>query len=482
MKNLRYIIFGLLLATSASSCKKYLTVNPKTELRKDLMFSTESGFKDALTGVYIQMKNDAGYGKALTMTTMEHLISSWDVESNSMEDKLGKFNYSDANVDNAMGNIFAQQYKVIASINAILENIDKQKQVFKTQEMYQIIKGECLALRAYCHLDLLRLFGPVPGVSGSGSMLPYVTTLSSKPNGAVSYEVYKNALLNDLSEAEALQKDIDPFIKYSIDNFRANNVFTPEDNYISYRYLRMNYYAVKALQARAYLWFQDNGKAYECARVVIDAKNTNGSDKFRLGKAGDMAAGDYVLTCEHIFGLYDFALFAKYNTTFDNARLKKGTSEVVIKGQLYGNTGTDIREANLWKVVPVGQPGSYILKKYLVTDTASKLSVDYKQIPLLRASEMYLIAMETGPVSQTQLLWNTFRSARGLQPASMPASPDLLKNELIKEYRKEFYAEGQAFYAYKRINAAKALVLFSPSGVIVNYTPPIPRTESSLNN
>ncbi len=34
---------------------------------------------------------------------------------------------------------------------------------FLTSDMHDLIKGEALAMRAFCHLDILRLFGPIPG-------------------------------------------------------------------------------------------------------------------------------------------------------------------------------------------------------------------------------------------------------------------------------------------------------------------------------
>ena len=39
---------------------------------------------------------------------------------------------------------------------------------------------------------------------------------------------------------------------------------------IFYRQYRMNYYAVKALMARAYMWKEDYSKAKECAIEVIE--------------------------------------------------------------------------------------------------------------------------------------------------------------------------------------------------------------------
>ncbi|WP_316817129.1 RagB/SusD family nutrient uptake outer membrane protein [Pedobacter nyackensis] len=483
--NIKYIVLVLLIALTGTSCQKFLDVKPRTEMPQDVLFSTESGFKDALTGVYIQLKSDAGYGKALTMTTLEQLISSWDVTANSTEQRLGLYNFADAGVQQSLANVFGQQYKVIASINAILGHIDAKKSVFKPG-MYEMIKGECLALRAYCHFDVLRLFGPVPTATSIGNQLPYVTVLSNTPNAPVSFETFKTAMLKDLAEAEALQRDVDPFTKYSMDDFKLPSqvaVFKPEDDFISYRYLRMNYYAVKALQARAYLWFNDKAKAYESAKFLIDVKNINGTQKFRLGNSSDMTNKDYVLTAEHIFGLYDFDLYTKYGNTFGNGTLKKGTAEATIKNQLYGNSGTDIREANLWELITLSNNAKcYVLKKYQVEQNPSRLAADFKQIPMLRISEMYMIAIESAPLGEAQNLWAAYRNSRNISVTTLPADPVQLQMELLKEYRKEFYAEGQAFYAYKRVNALKGSVLFTPSNATVNYLLPLPKTESSTAN
>ena len=37
------------------SCNKWFDVQPKTESESAVVFETEAGFKDALTGVYINM-------------------------------------------------------------------------------------------------------------------------------------------------------------------------------------------------------------------------------------------------------------------------------------------------------------------------------------------------------------------------------------------------------------------------------------------
>ncbi|UKJ08564.1 RagB/SusD family nutrient uptake outer membrane protein [Solitalea lacus] len=471
MKKIKYITLALLGVLSVSSCKDYLTVDPQTMVDQQKLYTTETGFKDALTGIYLQMKSSQLYGEAMTMTTMEHLVSSWDVDVNTTSEKLNFFNYTDAGVANTFESIFGAEYKAIANINAILDHIDEKKDVFKPG-MYETIKSECLALRAYCHLDILRLFGPIPSNTTEGNMLPYVTSLTHTPNAGVSFSIYQQALLKDLDEAAALAQKVDPILNFSLaqlSNPGPANAFYPSDNYLAYRYLRMNYYAIKALQARAYLWFGNNEKAYECARVVIDAKNNDGSLKFRLGTSADFANSDYVLTCEQIFGVFDNGLFKRNDAIL--ATLRKGASSTTINTQLYGSTGKDIREVNgLWKTVTA----KYALNKYKMNTETSTL----KQIPLLRLSEMYLIAVETAPAGEAQQFWDKFRTARNLGAFTLPTDAAQIRDQVIKEYRKEFYGEGQAFFAYKRVNAAKSLITFAPATATVNYLLPMPKTET----
>ncbi|SMC70432.1 RagB/SusD family nutrient uptake outer membrane protein [Pedobacter nyackensis] len=482
MKKLSFIILALLSVLSIISCKKFLTVTPKTEMPKDLLLSSESGFKDALTGVYIQMREGSAYGGNMTQTSIESLISSWDVTTGTVEQKLGLFNFTDSDVDATFGAIYAQEYKIIASVNAILEQIDAKKDLFAKPEMYQTIKSECLAIRAYCHMDVLRLFGPVPSAPGNGNMLPYVTTLSTSPNPRIPFNEFQTALFKDLEEAEALVKDIDPITKYSLSQLRnpgTQSGFNPEDTYLAFRYLRMNYYAIKALQARAYLWFNIKHKAFECAKLVIDAKNVDGTTKFRLGSSADFSVKDFVLTNEHMFGLYDFEMFNKYTSRYSSGTLKKGTAATTINTQLYGNTGTDIRETGLWELGTLANGSKiYIIKKYQAIDSKlTTITTDFKQIPMLRLSEMYLIAAESAPFNAGLAYFSLFRESRNIKQLAIPANEIALQAEIIKEYRKEFYAEGQSFFAYKRLNVQKPVFLFAPSAAIINYLLPLPARE-----
>jgi hypothetical protein len=490
MKKIKYIVFGLFSLFATTSCDKYLTVNPKTQMTQEVLFSAQDGFKDALTGAYIQFKSNTTYGQNLTMSTLEYLISNWDVTANTNEQKLGLFNFTDAGVDATMTAIYSQQYKVIASVNAILAQIDVNKAVLTTPGMYELIKGECLALRAYCQFDIMRIWGPIPTSVPTGNIMPpYVTTLSKIPNPLISYTQYQAQLLQDLTEAENLLKPIDPILNYSLlDLGRPGSItlttFNPSDTYFAYRYLRMNYYALKGLQARANLWFGKTKDAYDAAKVIIAAVNPDGTAKFRLGIASDMTAGNYSLTPEHIFGIYDFGLNAKYTSVFGNGSLKKGTTATTVTSQLYGSTGTDIREVSLWVLITQpNQAKTYICQKYNVPATAGTGFADNNRIPLLRLSEMYFIAIETttDPV-EAQTLWAAFRTARNITISTLPTDPIQIQTAMMTEYRKEFVAEGQAFFTYKRLNAPKPNVLWVPTAATPNYIFPMPKTELLSTN
>src|SRR5699024_974535 len=106
-------------------------------------------------------------------------------------------------------------YGIVASINAILNNVEENKHVFRTPGMYELVKGECLALRAYLHLDIMRLFGPQPSNPTDGNELAYVTEFSKSMNKRIDFDSYKSLLFKDIQEASNLLAEIDPITEYS---------------------------------------------------------------------------------------------------------------------------------------------------------------------------------------------------------------------------------------------------------------------------
>ncbi len=475
---LKNIIYTILLCGTLSSCNDWLTVYPQTEMPATVQFSSEQGYEDALAGVYTLMKSSSLYGANLSFSNIEYMAALWDITSGTAGYYLALHQFTNTLAKAITDDIYDKQYNVIVNINSILENLNDSS-IFKTPGMYRMIKGECLALRAFIHFDLMRMYGPQPATTNVGEIktLSYVTRVSKEINLPITYEEYKQNVLNDLSDAETLLAGVDPILKYSVSVLKVPTAATwiPESDFYIHRIIRMNYYGVKALQARVNLWYGNSTEAYNSAMTVINATNPDGSKKFTLGSSADMANKYYNLPSEHIFCMYDYSLYSKYSTNFTSGTLKKGSSTTNIKTTMFGNTGTDIRELNLWELITLANTSTcYILKKYLVPETPSSLTYDFRQIPLLRLSEMYLIAIETG---SNQSLWDEYRSTRAIANATLPTDQTALKTAVLTEFRKEFYGEGQMFYMYKRMNTAKTSILFYSSSLVVNYVVPLPDTE-----
>lgn len=70
----------LLLVTS---CSDWLDVNPKNNIKEEELFSTEQGFKEALTGIYMAMCDVSLYGRQLTYGFMDILAQRYDTQSDT---------------------------------------------------------------------------------------------------------------------------------------------------------------------------------------------------------------------------------------------------------------------------------------------------------------------------------------------------------------------------------------------------------------
>lgn len=89
---------------------------------------------------------------------------------------------------------------------------------------------------------------------------------------------------------------------------------------------------------------------------------------------------------------------------------------------------------------------------------------------------MYLIAIETTPsVTEANSLYATYMTARNVNASAL--TKDQLDQEIVKEYRREFFAEGQMFYTYKRMGSKQMLWKTDREITEKDYILPLPGTE-----
>ena len=460
-------LFILFVALGSVSCNKWLDVQPQSQIKDTEMFTTESGYKEALAGVYTLLVKESLYTNELRFGMMGVLAQEWESHNSTYNDDAA-YDYDATYPKNRILSIWRGMYTAIANDNKLLESIDENKDVFSGVN-YDVIKGEALALRAFIHFDLLRMFGANYQIEPTKPSIPYVTAYS--PKQTVQYTVYEVLMkcLADLREALTyLQKD--PI-------YTGQEITQLVDNgYLLNRQLHLNYYAVEGLLARICLYMGDYDSARDYARDVIE------SGKFSFTPQSDLLSGtDYTGAPEHLFAI-DVADQESIAETYFS--LEGGSSVFSMSYSallsLYENNTDDYRYLYLF----TSGTGASLDRRYLAKYNTTSSSDTYymNKMVMLKLSEMYYILAECQNNSgeSTKAALNAVRKARGLNELSR--DPSDFRTVMTAEFRKEFIGEGQLFFYYKRLNVANIAGSDKNLVDVKGYTFPIPDSEVDAAN
>ncbi len=449
MKNLKYIL-AIAAIVLLCGCDKWLDVKPYDKMAEDDLFSTEDGFFKHLNGIYIELNSDMLYGASLTVEMLEIMGGAYEIGSDDAVwgnyRNLADYEYNTTYWRARFSETWNKAYSLILNCNLLIENAEKRRELFKGDN-YNIIKGEALALRAMLHFDMLRLFGPVYSRNPQSEAIPYYKEYKNVPEPLLTASDAAKKILTDLKEARILLSQ-DPVIEEGV---RMDNA--PQDgssNFLYYRNLRLNYYAVTGLLARTSLYFGDRKSSLTYSKEVIAAGQKG---IFPFVKRSDVVGTDdpdRIFSSEVIFAL----THAQRNTLFKDYYDPSRTPNYVFRmsSDVYGNlifggsqTGgnqDDYRRRANWK-----NTGS-IAYFYKYADIATVGNIRNTMIPMLRLGEMYLIAAESVSDNLADGLdyVNDLRAQRGVGKLTE------LSQELLQyEYIRELYGEGQLFYMYKRM-------------------------------
>ncbi len=450
MKKYKLITICFLFVLVVTSCDNWLDVSPKTEIKADDNFDSEQGFKDALTGVYLVMNEESLYGKNLTFGFTDVLAQYYTGIHQSSHSYYypSVFDYEDDTSVSMIDAIWGDMYNAIVNLNELISQLESADQSMFTGRNYQIIKGEAYGLRAFLHFDLLRLFGPSYAAGPNSDAIPYIITVTTK---VTELSTVKEVLDKALSDLDVAQENL------SVDPVISSNVTesTDDEDYEADRYYKFNYYAVKLLQARIYLYMEDYDDADAAAQEIINQDTFTWTPETEI-TTSDGDSRNYVFTEELIFTLYDGDLSDAYSDYF---------------------TGTDdglyMYDENYEGLFELNKSGYYGDYRYtylteILTDVDYRFSTKLKQptngtgdywdrMPVMRISEAYYIAAECA-LNNNELTdaidyLTTVRVQRNLPDdldAGLTASE--IQEEIYKEYAKEFMCEGQLFYYFKRKN------------------------------
>lgn len=492
---LKYMILLFCGLCVSTGCSDWLDVKPYDKISEEDLLKSEEGFKKLLNGIYIDLNTDELYGQTLTVEMVEIMAGSYQIG----DDALTWGDYIDLNNRNftsqywrdRLNKTWDKAYALIRNCNTILENMESRKELFKGDN-YNLIRGEALALRALLHFDMFRLFGPVYKLTPTKVSIPYHTTTALQVQELLpADEVMKN-VIDDLQKAEELLKN-DPII--TSENNLTNHAAI-ESNFWEYRTLRLNYYAVQALLARAYHYISSypgenqndyKAKAKEYAEGIIAVAPRHFPFVSKENVLGSPQNVDRIFASELIFALTNVNrnLLFKNNNDPDHRPKPVLTMDPVLLEAPYfgggsesGGSTDDFRYIANWK-----KTGNYYYF-YKYADLTDVGLIENTMVPMIRLGEMYLIIADLyDEVSERPLMgsWaNKLREHRGVEKMDESTyAPRFLNYEAVRE----LYGEGQLFYYYKRNYSSILTVYESPSQFIPAseklYVVPLPETETN---
>lgn len=447
MKKYIYGFLGILLF---ASCESWLEVKMKDKILENVLFEGADGYTTALNGIYAELNSQEIYGRNLTVGAVDVMAQYYDVltASNHSMATYGQYDFGQENYKNLFLSVWSKMYNMLANVNLLLENCNKED-IPLTGNLKDMVTGEAYALRGMLHFDLLRLYGPCYSESTKSTLvMPYMLNASREIRPMLSAEEILEYVIDDLTTAARLLENSDPVINEGPKNEAS---VSDLNNQMNYRQYRLNYYAVKALLARAYMWGGNFTEASDCAMEVANV--VDGEKQWfpftRRDQVQNSINPDRIFSTEVLFGLYNTSRENIYKSYFakelspSNLLTFYGSSE---DGRIvsFFKDEEDLRYS-IWKTEVVDTNLVLYNSQFKPTDDAKNKYM----IPLISVSEMYLILAECALLDQeAQNYINKIRYVRNALDIEIRKGER--DQRLAEEYAREMIGKGQLFFFYKR--------------------------------
>lgn len=445
-----------------TACNKWLDVKPTDQVIDEVLFKEGTGFRNALNGIYQYISEGNLYGRNL----------SWGLNSALAQDYIGtdissEYQYAATTFEQDQQavldlgtTIWSNAYRAIANSNKLIAEIEKKDtSIFRYGKVERdLILGEAIALRGLLHFELLRLFAPSPSLDRSVKYIPYVSTYPSYYKAPESTDKVLQLIEQDLAKAKDLVVACDTVLFRANFSGRLNARLSGNNNeevrFFSFRMMRLNHAAISGMLARVYLYAGNTLKAEEEAAYLYKEFGPHSTKKWWEFTSATNAAG-----VNKYIKLADDVLLASYNTdlvahiqtykgTATRYRLNKALSTWFPTGERDYRTNLHMQDA----VVST----DFVSEKWVPSNsTGSFRPQQNTMVPILRFSEVYYIYSESlfknGKPTEALTVLNQVRLARGKLNTFTSTDQTAFYTELLNEYRREFLAEGQTVFAFKRL-------------------------------
>ncbi len=458
MKSYIYKILFFAVCFTVSSCSKnYLETSPVNQKTEDDMFKNVANTKVALAGayrlLYQQISNQEQDGHTSIMIAMDFMGEDLVLSRRGTDPFYGTYRFTDHTSEANALPLFAWRmyYRLIANVNIILEKIDSVPDATPLDK--QIIKGECLALRAFGHHMLVQLYAKRYKVGEAylidqAEGIPLLTSYSLSPQPRTSIEDIYTQINLDLDDAISL-----------LDGVTQTGVYKTH----------IDQSVAMGLKARVNLTQHNYDDAYFYA--------TEAMKKYSIMSPRDVLNGfTNMVNDEWMWGVHiieeqvpSFGSFYAYMSSNFNSSHTRSNPKLINR-ELYNMIpSTDVRK-KLWAADTADRanyPGvihgtqyysiadqvrvPLMHNKFRVSNPGSRAG----DIPLMRAAEMYLIAAEAkaqqNKYQESSDILYPLAKARDPQYEA-PDELSEMNNIVMFQRRVELWGEGFRFLDLKRRN------------------------------
>jgi hypothetical protein len=450
------MIWIILLISLMPGCRKFIEVPlPGTEIFPKDVYDSDITATSAVTSIYGHMIFNNGLASGNTQSiTFLCALSADELENYSSGTIPREFYENSINVNNtAIETAFWDEaYKYIFEANAVLEGLDNSVGVSTATKVR--LQGEALFIRAFCHFQLVNLFGDVP----------YLTTTDYQTNivkPRTSRSLVYQQVVEDLLAAQSKL----------------------DTQYVTVERVRPNKWAATALLARVYLYTGNWTAAEAQATAVINQSGVYSLDSLNGVFVKNSREAIWQLMPNNTEG---FNTWEGKNLILNTAPSIGESNSTVLTRHLLEAFEVGDRRRTIWVDSVATDNGStvyYFPYKYKVQNgTALK---EYSMV--LRLAEQHLIRAEArarlGNINGAKEDLNVIRQRAEL-PSTTANSSITLLTAVSHERQVELFTEwGHRWLDLKRTGKANAIlsIVKTSRWQATDTLYPIPQNERSQN-